>query len=220
MIAGGRNIMATTKDNLKITPAKLKEIIKSCNPEKVVNNFKSAGECGNEPVFRFCQHMKAYFSTPEEAMPYIRMWYKKWESKLIDNTKHQLSFEDIEVQALDVWKYIKHPVGWLLAETIQNLKCYFDFSVSELDGYGGEQEGFLAAVCYELQRLNGTEPFYISERDAAEAMSLDREKGKDRADRTLKVFIRKGILTLAKKGNKYNSTRYFYVGTPPKFQKF
>jgi len=191
----------------EISAEKLKEIINS-----------SAGRCGNEGIFKICQYMREIYDDPKDAMPYIRQWYEKWQSKLVDETGHKLSLEDVEVQACELWDRIKYPVGGQLAAAIANAKGRSDETIPELGDYGGKEERFLGLVCWELSVLNnvaGEEPFYISGYDAAKVMGLDRINGQKRARRTLKVFIRKGIISLAKHGNQRRATRYYYSGSPP-----
>ncbi len=200
----------------EISEEKLAEIIGLCNPEKIRKKFSTAGRCGNEGLFRFCQYLKQEIFSSDAAMPYIREWYKRWREKLVDETGHQLAIEDIEVQAEELWDKIKFPVGGQLAAAIANAKNRYDETIPELGDYGGKPEKFLALVCFELHQSAGRDGvFFISGYDAAEVMGLDRINGQKRARRTLKVFIRKGIISLAKHGNQRRATRYYYSGSPP-----
>lgn len=205
----------------KIPLGKLRSVIELCDPKATAMRFRSKGRCKNEGLFRFCQHLKDYCSTVEEALPYIRQWFKRWSSVLIDDTGYNSSVDDVEVQAIDLWPRIKHSVGGQLAEAIRKAESNIDYSIPGLENYGGQSERMLAAVCYELQQIAGNDAnMWISERDAAEVLGLDRERGRDRARTTLRVFMRKGILSFAEKGNKFRSTRFRYMGKCPIPQKF
>ncbi len=199
----------------EISAEKLKKIINRCDPDRARKSFSSAGRCGNEGIFKFCQYMKEIYNYPDDAIPYIRQWYEKWQSRLVDETGHKLYLEDVKVQACELWDRIKFPVGGQLAAAIENAKRRYDETIPELGDYGGEQEKFLALVCFELQLCAGEEPFYISGYDAAEVMGFDRKKGQKKARLTLKVFMRKGIISIAKCGNQRRATRYYYTGSPP-----
>ena len=201
----------------EISEDKLAEIIDLCDPEQVAKKFSTAGRCGNEGLFRFCQYLleQKIFSS-DAAIPYIRKWYNKWHEKLVDETGHKLAIEDVEVQAEELWDKVKFPVGGQLAAAIANAKKRYDETIPELGDYGGKPEKFLALTCFELHqsaRKDGV--FFISGYDAAEVMGLDRINGQKRARRTLKVFILKGIISLAKRGNQRRATRYYYTGSPP-----
>jgi hypothetical protein len=200
----------------EISEEKLAEIINLCDPEQVKKKFSTAGGCGNEGLFRLCQYLKEEIFSSDVAMPYIREWYKKWRAKLVDETGHQLAIEDIEVQADEVWDKVKFSIGGQLKAAVENAQNRYDETIPELDGYGGKPEKHLALVCFELQQSVGRdEMFFISGYKAAEVMGLDRINGQKRARLTLKVFIRKGIISLAKHGNQRRSTRYYYTGSPP-----
>jgi hypothetical protein len=200
----------------EISEEKLAGIINLCDPEQTAKKFSTAGCCGNEGLFKFCQHIKQEESRRDRATAYIKQWYEKWRNKLVDDTGHQLSFEDIEVQADELWDHIKYPVGGELAAAITNAKNRYDETIPELGDYGGRPEKLLALTCYELQECVGDgKPFFISGYDAAAVMELDRKKGQKRARRTLKVFIRKGIISIVERGNQRKATRYYYTGSPP-----
>ena len=200
----------------EISEEKLAEIISLCDPEQVAKKFSTAGRCGNEGLFRFCQYLKQKIYRSDVAMPYIREWYKRWREILVDETGHQLAIEDIEVQADEVWDKVKFSIGGQLKAAVENAQNRYDETIPELDGYGGKPEKRLALVCFELQQSAGRDDvFFISGYKAAEVMGLDRINGQKRARRTLKVFIRKGIISLAKRGNQRRATRYRYSGSPP-----
>jgi len=200
----------------EISAEKLAEIISLCDPEQAGKKFSTAGRCGNEGLFKLCQYLKQEVLSLDAAMSYIKQWYKKWHKKLVDETGHKLAIEDIEVQAEEVWDKIKFAVGGQLAAAIANAKNRYDETIPELGDYGGKPERVLALVCFELQRIVGEgEKFFISQSDAAEVMGLDRINGQKRARRTLKVFIRKGIIALAERGNQKRATRFYYTGSPP-----
>ena len=205
------------KIKAEISAEKLAEIIELCDPEKVAKKFSTAGRCGNEGLFRFCQYLlEQKIFSPDAAMPYIRQWYERWHEKLVDETGHKLAIEDVEVQAEELWDKVKFPIGGQLKAAVENAQNRYDETIPELDGYGGKPEKHLALVCFELQQSAGrAEVFFISGYDAAEVMGLDRINGQKRARRTLKVFIRKGIISLAKHGNQRRATRYYYTGSPP-----
>ncbi len=201
----------------KISEEKLAEIISLCNPEKTKKKFSTAGRCGNEGPFRFCQYLleQKIFSS-DAAMPYIEKWYERWHENLVDETEHKLAIEDVKVQAKELWDKVKFSIGGQLKAAVENAQNRYDETIPELDGYGGKPEKHLALVCFELQQSAGRdEVFFISGYDAAEVMGLDRINGQKRARRTLKVFIRKGIISLAKRGNQRRAIRYRYSGSPP-----
>lgn len=200
----------------EISEEKLAEIISLCNPEKIRKKFSTAGRCGNEGLFRLCQYLKQEIYSSDAAMPYIEKWYEKWHENLVDETGHKLAIEDVKVQAEELWDKVKFSIGGQLKAAVENAQNRYDETIPELDGYGGKPEKLLALVCFELQQSAGRDDvFFISGYKAAEVMGLDRINGQKRARLTLKVFIHKGIISLAKHGNQRRATRYYYTGSPP-----
>ncbi len=200
----------------EISEDKLAEIIDLCDPEQVAKKFSTADGCGNEGLFKLCQYLKQEIYSFDAALPYIRRWYERWHENLVDETGYKLAIEDVEVQAEELWDKVKFSIGGQLKAAVENAQNRYDETIPELDGYGGKPEKHLALVCFELQQSAGRdEVFFISGYDAAEVMGLDRINGQKRARRTLKVFIRKGIISLAKHGNQRIATRYRYSGSPP-----
>lgn len=200
----------------KIFDEKLADIIALCDPEQAAMTFSSGGVCGNEGLFKFCMYMKDEFLNVEDAMPFIKKWYEKWQDKLIDETGYKLALEDVEVQAEDLWDKIKYGVGGQLYVARMRADGRSSETIPELEDYGGEPERLLAITCYELHCLvKMKKEIFISSYDAAEIMGLDRVEGQKRAYRALRVFIHKGILMLVKRGNRNRATRYLYTGSPP-----
>ena len=80
----------------------IQDIIENCDPVKAAQRFRSHGKCGNEGLFMFCQHLKnkckylgyQEFILIDQALPYIRQWYKHWKSKLVDQDGRQLTLMD------------------------------------------------------------------------------------------------------------------------------
>lgn len=106
----------------KISEEKLAEIISLCGPEQIAKKFSTAGRCGNEGLFRFCQYLKQEIYRLDAAMPYIRQWYEKWHKKLVDETGHQLAIEDVEVQAEELWDKVTVSFYRSCPENNRNLK--------------------------------------------------------------------------------------------------
>jgi hypothetical protein len=68
----------------------------------------------------------------------------------------------------------------------------------------------LVAVCYYLQHLNGSSPFFMAIRNAAEILGSEDPK---RGNRALKGLVRDGILIVVEPGvpGKRKATRYRFV---------
>ncbi len=193
----------------------LKNIIARANPQQAIKRYKTRGESGNEGVFRICHVLRLHGIVWEDANPYLLAWFNRWEKVLADETGSQWDFADIEVMAEEIWDEIDHPgeSRFQLAVSRAKKRLEAGEAIPNLEDYGGEPERMLALTCYELSLLEN--PFYVGEREAAEIMWLDREGGRRKGRTTLKVFQKRRIISLFKKGNQFNSTRFKYTGYPP-----
>ncbi len=196
---------------------KLKTLIAKADPVEAGVRYRSRGVCGNEGIFRICHLLCSEGIDREDATPYLRKWFDYWKDRLFeDEVWSQLYFEDVEVQADEIWPKIKYG-----AQNQRDTALKFATErlargeeIPMLDGYGGEKAQLLSIVCYELSRM--ADPFWLSERDAAEILGLDRECGRDKAKTVLKVLARRfRIIEMVKAGGKYRATRYKFTGYPP-----
>jgi hypothetical protein len=68
----------------------------------------------------------------------------------------------------------------------------------------------LVAVCYQLQRTAGDEPFYLACRSAAEVAGTDYQT----VNRWINMLLADGVLKLVEKGTQGSgkASRFRYVG--------
>ena len=78
--------------------------------------------------------------------------------------------------------------------------------------YDSSEMRLLVAICLQLQREHGSEPFYLSCRTAGKLIGVDHL----RANRWLNVLIEDNVLSLVQKGRPGKAqglaSRYRYVG--------
>jgi hypothetical protein len=194
----------------------LKSLIERANPKQAAKRFKTGGSCGNEGIFRFSQLLQSNGVEWHEANPYLLAWFSRWEKCLVEVTGAQWDFEDIIVMAGEAWNKVKYKgcdqLGLAIARAHYRLGK--KQTIPNLDGYGGESVRLLVLICYELSQIEN--PFFITERQVAEILGLDREGGRRKAKSTMTVLCNNRILSLFKKGNQVFATRYRFTGYPPK----
>jgi len=200
----------------------LKNIIAQANPLDAARRFRSSGSCGNEGVFRICQLLKSTGMKREDATQALHQWFDHWKTYLPDDENwRNLYFEDVEVHADEVWPKIKYSMKNQLETAKENAQVRFAQGeyFPRLSGYGGEPVRLLSLVCYELAQME--DPWWVSERDAAVIMGMERnDKGRDRARTVLKVLERKHLIEKVKTGNEFRANRYkFGHHIPQRSQK-
>jgi hypothetical protein len=77
-------------------------------------------------------------------------------------------------------------------------------------GYAPEHR-LLASLCRELQRIAGSEPFFLSNAKAGEAVGVDKRQ----ANRWLGALIGDLALRIVKKHTRHQATRYRWTEVPP-----
>jgi hypothetical protein len=115
--------------------------------------------------------------------------------------------EDYMVEFMDIYRKTKHPLGsktlaraWKLAEEqpLPRAAALFE----------NHQRKRLVALCFQLQRIHGAEPFYLSGRTC---MSLFEHENHSTSAKWLGSLCSLKVLKEIKKGNGNSATRYQYV---------
>jgi hypothetical protein len=99
------------------------------------------------------------------------------------------------------WKKIKHPEGIVLKSCIQNIK-----PLPKIDGIEdyGDKAQFLMQVCITLQKHFGSEPFFLSLRQAEKVCSFHFTH----ASTFLQAFVDEGWIDIVEKETSTKARRY------------
>lgn len=132
-----------------------------------------ADKSNGDPVFKFARAVKAFELTmdarlPEKELPgAFNVWWSMAESILPPDTDR----EECLFLFMDAYDKAKHPLG---SNVIQNAldRVKSSSPPPEANRYESPKLKILVHLCYELQRLAGDSPFFLSVRDAARAVGL------------------------------------------------
>jgi hypothetical protein len=132
-----------------------------------------ADKSNGDPVFKFARAVKAFELTmdarlPEKELPgAFNVWWSMAESILPPDTDR----EECLYLFMDAYDKAKHPLG---SNVIQNAldRVKSSSPPPEANRYESPKLKILVHLCYELQRLAGDSPFFLSVRDAARAVGL------------------------------------------------
>ncbi len=190
----GLSIGGLNKDILE----KINKIISSTQPSTV-------GE-RNEYIFPFCQWMKGI---PELAglptkklKPIVREWHKR-ALPVIGTKPFVETWSDFVVG----WNRVKWPKGEALKKVVQAALEAQD-TLPEAEEYDSTKVQLLVRICYEFQKLQGKEPFWLSCYDAGKSVGVSHTKAND----WLEMLVADEILELVKKNTTEYATRYKYIG--------
>jgi len=164
---------------------------------------------GNEAVFRLCQGLKGVAQDGTSAAdmePYFRLWIKTYRQDLPDDDF------TLWLQFTELWDggKIKFPKR----DTFNTALARASDPQGELRpelGNMPDEIKRLGAVCYELQKLAGDRPFFISGGQAGQIMGKSEDTGR----LALKYLARKKIIELKQRGHSGRATEYQYIAANP-----
>jgi hypothetical protein len=172
-----------------------------------------ADKSNGDPVFKFARAVKAFELSTDKRLPMdelpaaFNIWWNQAKTKLPPGTDR----EECSFLFMDAYDKAKTPLG---ANVIQNALTRVALSPPppEADRYESPKLKTLVHLCYELQKLAGGSPFFLSVRDAARAVSLS-EKSLNAATAFMRGLQRDGIIEIVEPGKPggRRATRYRYV---------
>jgi len=167
---------------------------------------------GNRPALILCQYLKGVempnSTTLIELKPFAKQWYELLKDQLLDDTGCCITFAQAWSQIVEVWGKVKHSKGDALdaAKTRAKKATY---KILELSWCDDEHIQYLARVCYELSKPDGT--FFLSGYGAGEILGKDQKIGRA----VLKMFELEKLIECTKVGNRYKASEYRYIGRRP-----
>lgn len=173
---------------------------------KSIDDFREIGDIGNEPVFGLCQYLVGVVprGTDSDSLhgP-VMLWYERVEPKL-----DGYDFDDVWLMFCDIWDggKVKYPKTEALQRAIVQAAAR-EQDRPELAVLKTEKEKIVAHLCYELQLIQGVEPFFLSGGDAGALIG----KGQGMGSIILQKFCRMKILRLIKKGHTGLASEYLYI---------
>jgi hypothetical protein len=158
-------------------------------------------------VFEFARELKAVAALADAPLSELKPYVKQWHKRALPNIGTK-PFEDTWFDFAEGWSKVKfakgqEPVAMIFAKS----------KTSELPEvamqYEQAQLRDLVALCRELQRACGSEPFFLACRTAGDLLGVDHNK----AAVWLRGLRRDGILKLEKAGSlrDHKASRYRYV---------
>jgi hypothetical protein len=137
--------------------------------------------------------------------PLVRAWYIQ-ALPVIGTQSFEVTWDDF----LYAWPRVKFPVGEnILTASVEAAKTATDI-LPEAMVYDSESHRLMIRVCYEMQKRRGSEPFWLSCRDAAKVLSVSLKQ----AARMLNRLTYDSILIKnpMQEATGRDATEYFFIG--------
>ncbi len=172
-----------------------------------------ADKSNGDPVFKFARAVKAFELSVDKRLPKdefpaaFNIWWSAAQSTLPPDTDR----DECMFLFMDAYEKAKTPLG---SNVIQNAiaKVAASPPPPEANRYDSPKLKTLVHLCYELQKLAGDSPFFLSVRDAARAIGLSA-KSLHAVSAFMHGLHRDGIIEPVEISNSggRRATRYRYV---------
>ena len=175
----------------------------------IARTIPIAGGQRHRAIFELARELKAIpgiaDANPKDLKPIVRRWHQT----ALENI-HTKPFEATWLDFREGWERVKFPKG---KEPIRMLftQAMQGPIPDEAAEYEQPELRQLVALCRELQRVSGKEPFYLACRTAGELLQIDHAT----AWRWLKLLQYDELLRLEEAGSRQTrqASRYRYLGT-------
>jgi hypothetical protein len=139
---------------------------------------------------------------PRELKPFVRRWHALARPMI-----RTQAFEETWIDFLYAWPRVKFPKGAEpMVEVMERVRVA-DMPAEALQ-FEQEEVRLLVAICRELQRSSGGQPFFLSCRTAGQLLEVNHKQ----AWRWLFLLVEEGILRVVRKGQQGSgrATRFCY----------
>ncbi len=186
--------------------SELESRLKNNVDDAIKNTLPDKRGYRNFLIFQFCRWLKGmedFEQLPAKALKDIA---REWHRQALDyiGTK---PFDETWADFAYGWPRVKYPKGdgMLKLATRRALKPKTKLVVESQ--YDAPETQLLIRVCYELQKLQGTESFWLSCYDAGGILGLSHTE----ANKRLQMLVADEILRVIEKNTTKRATRYRYI---------
>jgi hypothetical protein len=179
--------------------ARIEMAIKRCLPNEV--GFR------NRCLFNFARELKAIPELKDKDVSELKSLVRRWHRAALSFIGTE-PFEESWIDFFEAWPKVKYAAGDGPLNHILKRAINSELPEEALQ-FGHPPIRLLVAICREIQRHAGDQPFYLSTRVAGRLLDVDHKL----ASRWLRLLEQDGLLEVTIKGNKKKATRFRYLGT-------
>jgi len=158
-------------------------------------------------IFQFCRWLKGISEFAKLSAKSVKSLCREWHRRALPKIGTK-PFDETWADFAYGWKRVKYPKGeGMLKLAIQKAMEATTHLDAEKE-YESEEAQLLVRVCYELQRLQGTEPFWLSCYSAALILGISHTE----ANKKIQMLVADDVLRLVEKNTARRATRYRFIG--------
>ena len=131
-----------------------------------------------------------------------REWHRRALPKI--GTK---SFDETWADFAYGWKRVKYPKGEGMLKLATQKAMEATTPLDAEKEYDSEETQLLVRICYELQRLQGKEPFWLSCYSAAWILGLSHTE----ANKRIQMLVADEVIRVIEKNTAKRATRFRYI---------
>ena len=157
-------------------------------------------------IFQLCRWLKGMEEFAELPVKVLKLIVREWH-RLAEPTIGTKPFDDTWADFTYGWERVKYPKGedMLKLATQKALKTKESLDVEK--EYDSDEIKLLIKVCYQLQKLRGPEPFWLSCYSAGAILGLSHTE----ANKKIQMLVADGVIRQVKKNTTTKATRFRYV---------
>lgn len=168
-----------------------------------------------DPVFRLCRALKGFEKTIGLTLSHhdLSCAFSHWWNfpGARANLEEDLTFDEMELLFHEAFKITRTALGENVIETaVRNINV--KKAPPEASRYTSPRLKRLVHLCFELQLLNGKDPFFLGSRDAGRVIGCAHIH----AAGFLKGLVSDGVLILVSSGTRGKASRYKFNFEPRK----
>lgn len=157
-------------------------------------------------IFQYCRWLKGNKEFAKCKARQLKLLVRRWHERALPfiGTK---PFDETWADFAYGWQKVKYPKGENMLKKAVETALAAKNKLNVETNYDTEEVQLLIRICYELQLLQGEEPFFLSCRSAGKILGLSHTQ----ANKYLQMIEADGIIHLIKKNTTEYATRYKFM---------
>ena len=157
-------------------------------------------------IFQFCRWLKAIpdfeLCEPRQLKPLVKMWHEQALPTIGTKT-----FDDTWADFCHGWPRVKYPKGSGSLKIAAITALDQQSHVTAEQEYESDEAKLLIRLCFELQRLQGEQPFWLSCHNAAGVLGVSPPT----ANKMLEMLVADGVIMMVKNNTATKARRYKFI---------